>query len=78
MRQSAVAFVRRILNDTNIEVRPQSDASFTAGLSLYEARPDKGYSLADCVSMLAMREVGVTEILTHDDHFAQEGFVKLL
>jgi predicted nucleic acid-binding protein len=43
-----------------------------------EARPDKGYSLTDCVSMLVMRQEGITEILTHDIHFTQEGFTKLL
>ena len=39
---------------------------------------DKGYSLTDCISMHAMRELGVGDILTHDDHFRQEGFTVLL
>jgi predicted nucleic acid-binding protein len=59
-------------------VLPQSAQSFQAGLALYQARPDKEYSLVDCVSMEAMRQEGITEFLTHDDHFAQEGFTKLL
>jgi hypothetical protein len=58
--------------------RPQSRATFLTGLALYEARPDKGYSLADCVSMEAMRQESITEILAHDNHFAQEGFTTLL
>jgi predicted nucleic acid-binding protein len=78
MSQSPPRERLRILNDATIDVRPQSDATFMAGLALYEARPDKGYSLTDCVSMLAMREEGMTEVLTHDDHFTQEGFIKLL
>ena len=45
-----------------------------AGLELYEARLDKGYSLADCVSMNVMKAEGLTEILTNDEHFTQEGF----
>src|SRR5438034_11268271 len=56
MRQSAAAFIRNILTDPTIEVRPQSDQSFLSGLALYEARPDKGYSLTDCISMWTMRE----------------------
>jgi len=28
--------------------------------------------------MLVMRQERITEILTHDDHFTQEGFTKLL
>jgi predicted nucleic acid-binding protein len=61
-----------------ITVREQSAPSFLSGLSLYESRPDKAYSLADCISMQAMRQAAITDILTADDHFAQEGFAKLL
>ena len=48
------------------------------GLTLYETRPDKGYSLTDCISMTTMRQESITEVLTHDDHFTREGFGKLL
>ena len=40
----------------------------------YEARPDKGYSLTDCISMQAMRREELTDVLTNDRHFEQEGF----
>jgi len=39
-----------------------------------ESRPDKEYSLTDCLSMLTMRREGMTEVLTNDHHFTQEGF----
>jgi uncharacterized protein len=78
LRQMAAATVRSIYANQNMRVLPQSSQSFAAGLALYEARPDKGYSLTDCVSMLAMRQERITEILTHDDHFKQEGFAILL
>jgi len=48
-----------------------SAQSFLDGLALYEARPDKEHSLADCVSMLAMQREAITEVLTDDDHFTQ-------
>ena len=48
--------------------------SFEAGLRLYEARPDKGYSLTDCISMQVMRREGIREVLTFDRHFEQDGF----
>lgn len=67
-----------ILNDPDAMVRPQTHQSFLGGLVLYKARPDKGYSLVDCISMETMRQEGMTEVLTHDAHFAQEGFVILL
>jgi predicted nucleic acid-binding protein len=47
-------------------------------LPLYERRPDKQYSLIDCISMNVMRRKGISEILTRDRHFSQEGFVRLL
>jgi len=47
-------------------------------LALYERRPDKQYSLVDCISMNVMRQKDIQEILTNDQHFSQEGFVRLL
>jgi uncharacterized protein len=78
VRQLVTAFVRNIMNDPTIKVEPQSEQSFLNGLALYEARPDKEYSQVDCVSMVAMRHEGITEVLSNDDHFAQEGFTTLL
>jgi predicted nucleic acid-binding protein len=76
-RGSAAAQVRDLRNDPSIDVLPQTRADFDAALALYEARPDKGYSLTDCRSMLAMRSLGLTEALTNDHHFTQEGFTIL-
>ncbi len=78
LRQQAVALVRDLHTDPTVTIHPQSHQTFVSGLALYEARPDKGYSLTDCISMHAMRQAGITEILTHDNHFVQEGFVILL
>jgi predicted nucleic acid-binding protein len=55
----------------------QSRADFDAALALYDARPDKEYSLTDCRSMLAMKTLGPTEVLSNDHHFTQEGFTIL-
>jgi predicted nucleic acid-binding protein len=46
-------------------------------LTLYESRPDKEYSLTDCISMQTMRRARLTEVLTNDHHFTQEGFTIL-
>jgi len=43
-------------------------------LALYRNRPDKGYSMIDCISMQTMRREGLTDVLTNDRHFEQEGF----
>jgi uncharacterized protein len=73
-RRQAARFARNILVDPHVTVIPQTHASFLAGLALYESRPDKHYSLTDCISMHTMRSEGLTEVLTNDRHFEQEGF----
>ena len=76
-RAHAAATVRDIRSDPQVVVLPQTRADFDAALALYEARPDKGYSLTDCRSMLALRALSVTDVLTNDHHFTQEGFTIL-
>ena len=76
-RAHACALVRSILADPSMQVLPQTSADFVSALSLFESRPDKGYSLTDCRSMVALRTLGVTEVLTNDHHFTQEGFTIL-
>jgi predicted nucleic acid-binding protein len=74
LRQGAAATVRRLLTSSEVTVIPQTRALFLEGLSLYETRPDKEYSLTDCISMQVMRRESLTEVLTNDHHFTQEGF----
>lgn len=76
-RTKAVELVHRIHQNPNVRVVPQTRDSFNRGLLLYESRPDKDYSLTDCISMEYMRENGLHEVLTHDHHFQQEGFTLL-
>ena len=76
-RGKAATSVHNVRNDPNVDVLPQTRADFDAALALYESRPDKGYSLTDCRSMVALRTLGVTEVLTNDHHFTQEGFTIL-
>jgi uncharacterized protein len=78
LRGLAAGTVDALLANPSVIVRPQSHQSFLDGLALYKGRLDKGYSLTDCISMQAMRQEGITDVLTHDGHFAQEGFALLL
>lgn len=47
-------------------------------MQLLQNRQDKTYSLCDAVSFVLMRQRGISESLTTDRHFEQEGFVRLL
>jgi predicted nucleic acid-binding protein len=60
-----------------VQVLSHTSADFAAALALFEARPGKDYSLTDCRSMVAMRALGVADVLTNDHYFTQEGFTVL-
>jgi len=75
VRQRAVDTVRRALGEFHVE--STGGELFAVALDLYEARRDKEYSLVDCMSMSVMRQRGITQVLTNDHHFRQEGFVVL-
>lgn len=62
-----------MLNYPIVRVIPQSHETFLSGPEMYRSRPDKGYSLTDCISMQTMRREGLTDALTDDRHFEQEG-----
>jgi predicted nucleic acid-binding protein len=77
-RLRAVSATEEILTNPDSEVVRHTHESFLAGLDFYKARADKGYSLTDSISMITMRERNITDVLTHDHHFEQEGFTLLL
>ncbi len=73
-----IVWLEKILLDQSIEIIEASHDHFLDGFELYGKRLDKGYSQTDCISMNICRERKITDILTHDDHFEQEGFRVLL
>ena len=78
LRRKAALMVRDLYADHTVIIHPESRQGFLDGLTLYESRQDKEYSLTDCISMNVMRQEQITDVLTHDDHFTQEGFSVLL
>lgn len=78
MRFEVSIFVRKLLLNPKFEIVGRGEMSFLDALELYESRLDKGYSLTDCISMNVCRQLNITDILTRDHHFEQEGFKILL
>jgi uncharacterized protein len=74
VKKNIARAMRRWLESTSVETVLHTHDTFLNGLAFYEARLDKGYSLTDCVSMNVCHGRGITEVLTNDQHFAQEGF----
>jgi len=77
LRRACAESVQAMLDTKTVRIVHDTERLFLAGLGLYAARTDKGYSLTDCISMEVMRQEGVTEVLTSDRHFEQEGFQTL-
>jgi uncharacterized protein len=76
-RQRSAKFLVDAPSDKNLSII--SDFMwFERGLELYRNRPDKSWSLTDCISFAVMEARGVREALTGDHHFEQAGFVPLL
>src|SRR5262249_40793894 len=71
-------FLHQLTADPNTLVITGHDPWFARGLSLYGRRPDKSWSLTDCITFEVMAEAGITEALTGAHHFEQAGFRALL
>lgn len=77
-RPKAYLLIDQIETDPAYEFVPATPELFTAGIALHRARPDKTWSLTDCISFHLMRTREITKALAHDEHFEQAGFVALL
>jgi uncharacterized protein len=77
-RMVALTFVSDLVENPDIETVWVDEALHCEAMTLLMARPDKAYSLCDAVSFVLMRQRHVTEALTTDRHFEQEGFQRLL
>lgn len=77
-RRAVCEFISLLRTDPNTEIIAPAEALFTRGLEMYSKRPDKEWSLTDCISFVVMTERGLTEALTGDHHFQQAGFQALL
>src|SRR5690606_19228781 len=60
-RVASVRYIENLRRDPTIEVLPTTEDLFEKGLQLYKERQDKGWSLADCISFVVMREQHITE-----------------
>lgn len=77
-RSKVHAAIAEIRSSPHWELLPATPKLFTAGLALHQARPDKHWSLTDCISFQVMQERGCSRALAFDRHFEQAGFDALL
>lgn len=77
-RAPVLKYMSDLLTSPEVRILWVDEPLHRAGLDLLHARPDKTYSLCDAVSFVLMRRFGITEALTTDRHFEQEGLRRLL
>jgi len=64
--------------DPNVKIIPISEELYNRAMELYRQRPDKEWGITDCISFEVMQDYELTEALTTDEHFKQDGFRALL
>jgi predicted nucleic acid-binding protein len=77
-RSKAAVLAEFVLKNSDCIFVRASAELLDAGLQLHGSRPDKEWSLTDCISFHVMREREITRALAHDIHFEQAGFEALL
>ena len=77
-RPKAHAASTEIQCSENWELVNATPELLSEGLSLHKLRPDKHWSLTDCISFVVMQQQGLRRALAFDHHFEQAGFETLL
>ncbi len=77
-RQRFIDLYRLLEADPQVDVVSFDEEFFSDGIELYAARPDKDWSLTDCISFVVMQQRGIMDALTGDRHFEQAGFRALM
>ena len=77
-RGAAITFIDGLRADPNVEIVALERTLVESAYRLFKERPDKEWSLTDCVSFVLIRERGISEALTADQHFVQAEIKALL
>ena len=77
-RENGLNFLKTFVLLPRLELVWIDEGYHNQAMKLLKKRLDKTYSLCDAVSFVIMREREVSDALTTDRHFRQEGFIKLL
>jgi uncharacterized protein len=77
-RAAAIRLLHALEIDPNVEILPLSEQLYMRAVQLYRERSDKDWGLTDCISFVVMRDRGIKEALTADEHFQQAGFLALM
>ncbi|MEM6326100.1 MAG: type II toxin-antitoxin system VapC family toxin [Bacteroidota bacterium] len=72
----AIDVVDRLQASPRVQIVHPDEDLFGAAWEYFRSRPDKRYSLTDCLSFIVMSAEGLQDALAFDAHFEQAGFVR--
>jgi len=78
IRRDAIRLINALQASSQLEIIPLTEEIAIHGWNFFCQRLDKEWSWTDCISFVVMKERGLNEALTSDQHFEQAGFVALL
>jgi predicted nucleic acid-binding protein len=76
-RRQIIAFINGIRRMSQLTVVHIDVATEGEAWALLERHEDKVWSLVDAASFVVMRQLGLREVFTSDQHFVQVGFVRV-
>jgi predicted nucleic acid-binding protein len=77
-RDVFVDFYRALRQESTLELIAASTQLQDRGAKLFSERPDKEWSMTDCISFITMAERSIHEALSADRDFEEAGFRALL
>lgn len=77
-KDEAVEIIEHFLTSDEVEIVRLNPELFTQAFKLYKTHQDKAWGLVDCISFVVMKQAGITQALTFDQHFVQAGFQALM
>jgi len=70
----SLQLLQRVEEDAGFRVILSSDRLYERGLTLYATRPDKEWSLTDCISFVVMEDEGIGDAPTGDRISSRQDF----
>jgi uncharacterized protein len=77
-KDEAVEIIEHFLTSDEVEIIRLTPELFSQAFTLYKTHQDKAWGLVDCISFVVMKQAGITQALTFDQHFVQAGFQALM
>jgi predicted nucleic acid-binding protein len=73
----AVDLGQRLLSSPSVRLVHVDEELLRTAFEYLARRPDKRFSLTDCISFVLMNRLGIQEAFSFDVHFEQAGFTRI-